>query len=132
MTREEQYDPEKKMPRREDSLGVIAELMREKGFSRIVRFDGSWEGNTLPGGTPNESGTVLTQDGRVFHYWLDWDPNKTAPDGTKGWYTLGENFKDPQTGEPYPLFREVLPESESYPKPDDEAFLRAMRELGLA
>ena len=120
------------MPRREDSLGVIAELMREKGFSRIVRFDGSWEGNTLPGGTPNESGTVLTQDGRVFHYWLDWDPNKTAPDGTKGWYTLGENFKDPQTGEPYPLFREVLPESESYPKPDDEAFLRAKRELGLA
>jgi hypothetical protein len=131
-TSEEKYDPEKKMPRREDSLEVIAELMREKGFSRVVRFDGSWEGDTLPGGTPNESGMIFTEDGRVFTYWLDWDSDKTAPDKTKGWYTLGENKLYEYEGETLPYFREIPPGNEEYPKLNDSSFIAAKKKLGLA
>jgi len=132
---QERYDPERKMPPREDPHEIISELLREKGISRYVEIEGDWEGDILPGGTPNESGNILTEDGKVYTYWLGWDPEKIAPDGIKGWYTLGESFKDPVTGEPHPLFREVTPEEfqEMYKHPleKDPDYLRAKKELGL-
>ena len=110
----------------------FGDLLSEQGIQeKFEPFDTTSEGKVMPGGGVNESGYVLLENGRIFAFWLNWDPEKLAPDGTKGWYTLGENFKDPHTGEPYPLFREVLPDSESYPKPDDLAFLEAKKKLGL-
>jgi len=115
-----------------DSLEALNELMtsllKEQGvIGRWEQLEGATEGGPLPGGVPKLSGIVLTEDGRVFCYWLDWDPDKTAPDGTKGWYTLGEN----RTHVGGSFFEEVLPGSESYPKPHDTAFLAAKRKLGL-
>ncbi len=128
---QEKYDPEKRMPNR-SLVEVISGLLREKGILRYEELDGSSEGDVLPGNVDEVSGAILVDDGRVFCYWLGWDPDKTAPDGTKGWYTLGENFKDPQTGDPYPLFEEILPGSEAYPKPGNSSFIAAKQKLGLA
>ena len=89
---------------------VITELLKEKGITEWELIDGCDEGKTLPGGITEESGTILAKDGKIYDYWLDWDPEKIAPDGSKGYYALGENFKDPVTGELYPLFKEVSPE----------------------
>ena len=133
MSTEDKYDPDKKMPRREDSLAVIAELLKDKGNHRFAFLSVDWEGDTLPGGTPNESGEILTHDGRVFRFWLNWDPEKPAPDGTKGWYTLGENRFFEYEGKKVAYFREILPsEKDEYPKPDDSSFLEAKKKLGLA
>lgn len=131
MTKKEQYDPQKKMPRREDPLHVITELLKEKGINRFAVITMDWEGDTLPGGTPNESGTILTKDGKIYHYWLDWDPDKTAPDGTKGWYSLGENRFFEYKGQKLAYFREIPRENEDYPKPNDPSFLSAKKRLGL-
>lgn len=131
-TKEEQYDPNKKMPQRgEDPLKVITELLKEeKKISCFAFINRDWEGDTLPGGTLNESGTILAKDGKIYDYWLDWDPEKIAPDGSKGYYTLGENFVSERTGKPYPLFREVSPEE--YQKyQDDPSFIAAKKRLGL-
>jgi hypothetical protein len=110
---------------------LLDELFAEQKITKYVIFDGDDEGKVLPRGLTSESGTILTADNRVFRYWLDWDPEKTAPDGTKGWYTLGENFKDSTTGEPYPLFREIKPGTDAYPKPNDQAYVNAKKQLGI-
>ena len=130
-TSEEKYDPEQKMPRREDPLQVITELLKEKGVARFAAIIRGWEGDTLPGGTPNESGMILTQDGKVYTYWLGWDPEKIAPDKTKGWYTLGENKFYEYEGGKIPYFKEIPPGDEEYPKPDDSSYLEAKKKLGL-
>ncbi|OHA71420.1 MAG: hypothetical protein A3E07_01930 [Candidatus Wildermuthbacteria bacterium RIFCSPHIGHO2_12_FULL_45_9] len=137
MTKKEKYDPEGIIPDQKSQHDVIARLLREEhGINRYEEIDGDAEGDILPGDIPNESSAILTADGRVFYLWLDWDPEKEPPAemkalGVKGWYTLGEDFKDPHTGEPYPLFREVFPGNEAYPNPDDQAFIRARKELDL-
>lgn len=106
---------------------IIATLLKGQGIvGPWVAFGTINEGKHLPDEVESESGMILTQDGRVFTYWLGWDEDKIASDGTKGWYTLGENFKDPQTGEPHPLFREVKPD------PSDSSFLTAKKKLGIA
>lgn len=110
---------------------LMTSLLKERGIvGHWTAFGTINEGKMLPG-MESSSGMLLTEDGRVFTWWLDWDEQKTAPDGTKGWYTLGENFKDPSTGESHPLFHEVKPGTESYPKPDDSSFLAAKKKLGL-
>jgi len=109
---------------------VEAELLKEKGITEYEHLEGTTEGDILPGGVDEVSGTILAKDGKIYHYWLDWDPEKIAPDGSKGYYALGENFKDPVTGELYPLFKEVSPER--YQKyQDDPSFIAAKKRLGL-
>ena len=134
MTTEEkvkQQHPERVFPERTNE-DVVAELLKEKGITEWESLDyGNSEGDVLPGGVYNESGRILTKSGRVYDYWLLWDSEKIAPDGSKGYYSLGENFKDPVTGEPYPLFEEILPGDEGYPKLDDRSFLEAKENLGL-
>ena len=120
MTKEEQYDPLKKLSRKEDPLEVIAELLKGKGIDRFALITMDWEGNTLPGGTPTESGEILTDKGKVFRFWLDWDPTKVSPDGTQGWYTLGEERM---------FFSEIDPLRDRYPT--DKSYLRARKELDL-
>ncbi|MBI2594861.1 MAG: hypothetical protein HYW38_01205 [Candidatus Colwellbacteria bacterium] len=120
-----------------DSLEALNELMtlllKEQGIvGRWEQLQGSTEGGPLPGGIPKLSGTILVEDGHVFTYWLDWDPNKTAPDGTKGWYTLGENDFIEYEGKKLAYFHEILPGDESYPKPDDRSFLAAKQKLDLS
>lgn len=110
---------------------LIGNLLRDLNIKTpYIVFDGSSEGKTLPGGFVNESGELLASDGKAYHYWLDWNDEKNAPDGSKGYYTLGEDFKDPDTKEPYPLFRELKDdEYESYQL--SEGYISARKELGL-
>ncbi|MBI2506679.1 MAG: hypothetical protein HYW00_00880 [Candidatus Colwellbacteria bacterium] len=125
-TKDKVHDPSK-------GGDLVGYLLREMGIEgRHELFDTTSEGKIMPGGGVNESGKLLLEDGRVFTWWLDWDENKTAPDGTKGWYTLGENDFIEYEGKKLAYFYEILPGDESYPKPDNEAFLRANKELGLA
>lgn len=123
-------------PKIDDSLEALNDLMtsllEEHGImGKWEQIEGSSEGRDLPGGVPMLSGTILTEDGRVFSYWLDWDPDKIAPDGTKGWYTLGGNKTYEHEGETLSFFEEVLPDDEGYPKSDDTSFLSAKRKLDL-
>jgi len=136
MTKKEKYDPEGKISPQGDQHKVTADLLQEKGIARYIEIDGDTEGDVLPGDIPNKSGMILTEDGKVYSYWLDWDPEKEPPErkkveGVEGWYTLGENKQYEVKGEVRTFFREIPPESEAYPKPDDYAFLGAKRELGL-
>lgn len=113
---------------------LMVGLCRELGIiGEFTTFDGSSEGEMRPG-VCAESGKILTKEGKIYHYWLDWDPEKIAPDGTKGYYSLGDNRKSPRTGEPYPFFREATPEEyrkyqkhpEGYPE-----YIAAKKKLGL-
>ncbi len=63
---------------------IIDRLLTEKGIRRYVIFDEDEEASeVLPGGVYPVSGHVLTAEGRVFHYWLDWHADQ-------GDYNLGE------------------------------------------
>ena len=63
---------------------IIDRLLAEKGITRYVPFDGSEEASeVLPGGIYPVSGLVLTDEGRLFHYWLGWHADKND-------YTLGD------------------------------------------
>lgn len=114
------------------SSQICAELLRERGVVEYVYVFGAREGRILPSGIEDECGMILTKDGRVFAYCLEWDPEKKAPNGSKGWYTLGENRFYEYGGKKTPHFQEIHPGDESYPKPDDSSFLAAKRKLGLA
>ena len=48
------------------------------------------EGDVLPGNYEAKSGCFVTKQGKVYDYWVEWDPEKIAPHGSKGFYTLGE------------------------------------------
>ena len=61
----------------QQTRAIIDRLLAEKGITRYVRFGGSEEASeVLPGGIYPVSGYVLTAEGRVFHYWLDWHADK--------------------------------------------------------
>jgi hypothetical protein len=90
--RVKQEQPNRVFPRRE-TYELVGELLKEQGIKKFVPLDGDAEGDVLPGGVYNESGIVLSSDGKVYQFWLDWDDEKIAPDGSKGYYTLGENDK---------------------------------------
>lgn len=114
------------------SSEVCAELLRERGITEYAYIFGVREGRKLPGGIEDESGMILVKDGRVLAYWLDWDLDRTAPDGTKGWYTMGENRFHEYGGERISYFREYSPGDKEYPKSDDGSFLAAKKKLGIA
>ena len=63
---------------------IIDRLLAEKGITCYVILDEDEEASKkLPGGIYPVSGTVLTDEGRLFHYWLDWHADKND-------YTLGD------------------------------------------
>lgn len=51
------------------------------------------EGRELPTGFEDESFFVLTKDGKWQCHSLDWDDKKIAPDGSQGYYVLGEGHE---------------------------------------
>ncbi|MAG59798.1 hypothetical protein CMO96_03360 [Candidatus Woesebacteria bacterium] len=68
---------------------IFDRLLAEKGIGRYEIFTGDEEASEiLPGGIYPQSGSLLTGDGRVFHFWLSWDKLKHD-------YTLGEDEIDP-------------------------------------
>lgn len=94
---------------------LLVSLFNTQGITgRWVHFTASSspEDKLLPGNVKRHSGMILTEDGRVFAYELDWDPEKVAPDGSLGWYSLGEKkfLDDGET----PAFREIKPDSKLY------------------
>ena len=48
------------------------------------------EGDILPGNYEAQSGSFVTKDGKVYEYWVEWNAEIMVPDGSKGFYTLGE------------------------------------------
>lgn len=83
------------------------------------------EGKPLPGGYEEISGCILTKNEKVYDFWVKWDSQKTAPDGSLGYYSLGDTT---YTRGGIPYFEEIS--SETYDKirssPD---YLRAKEKL---
>lgn len=52
---------------------VIGRLLAERGIHRHATFLTQGEGKQLPGAIESLSGFVLTGDGEVHGFWLDWD-----------------------------------------------------------
>ena len=72
--------------------------------SEFELFGLQHEGKPLPGGFEEESGHILTMDEKVYDFWLKWDPAKTAPNGSLGYYTVGDTVV---RSDGIPFFREV-------------------------
>ena len=93
---------------------VVDRLLAEKGFRRYVIFDEDEEASEiLPDGIYPVSGAVLTDEGRVFRYWLDWHADQDD-------YTLGEADG---------FWSEV--DISEYEDDPDEYYQAAKRKLGL-
>jgi len=113
--------------RAKERASLFRDLFAEKGITEFVMFGGSGEGKKLPGGMESESGAVLSSDGKVYRFWLDWDDEKTAPDGSKGYYTLGENDKIVIDGVEHSYFEEKDPKEYE----NDSSYISARKKLGL-
>lgn len=90
---------------------IIKRLLKAKGIKKYVILDAIDEASeVLPGGIFPVSGEILTDKGKIYHYWLDWDEKKqdyslgdvTLPDGTVDdyWreadeYEYSQSQKDP-------------------------------------
>ncbi|MFH1584715.1 MAG: hypothetical protein ABIB12_01135 [Patescibacteria group bacterium] len=105
--------------------GEVAQslLQEESGLKEFVAFRSFPEGEYLPAGSngawiENISVSVLTPDGAVRDYFIGWDENKTAPDGTDGYYKLSSPG--------------VSWSQESLTRyQDDICYIRARKQLGL-
>jgi len=96
---------------------ILAELLEERGVTEHVAFHQSGEGLELPSGFETSSFLVLTPDGTLWDYYLDWDPEKLNPDGEKGYYKLREPWD------------RTVEESDSLWR--DPQYLRARKQLNL-
>ena len=67
---------------------ILADLLCRSGTVEYQAFDDVGEGHTLPTGLETMSWKVLTKDGVVRDYFLEWDPAGTAPDGSAGYYQI--------------------------------------------
>ncbi len=113
----------------EDTQDILKRLFQDKGIDKFALISIVGEGYYSPAGEESVSGEVLTSDGKIFSFWLEWDENKIDHQGFKGDYTLGENFIDSE-GNASSFFREVsLEEYERYKEHPD--YLEACKELGL-
>lgn len=93
------------------SLQIIQRLLREKGIHKYEILHFIHEASeVLPGGIFPVSGKILTDKGKLYYFWLDWDEKKqdyslgdvTLPDGTVDdyWseadqYEYAQQLKDP-------------------------------------
>jgi hypothetical protein len=67
------------MPARTPESRAIRRLLAARGIPRYALFLTQREGKALPNGLEALSGFVLTPDGAVHGFWLDWDPTAAAP-----------------------------------------------------
>jgi hypothetical protein len=93
---------------------IIDELLKERGVNVYATFGDHDEGGPMPTGIYNWSTLVLTPDGKLWDYFLDWDPEKINSDGEKGYYKL----------------REPRERSSEYFK-SDPYYLRARKQMNL-
>lgn len=101
---------------------VAQELLKEQGTTKFAAFQECPEGEYLPAGSNGAwletmSWAVMTPNENVRDYFIGWDENKIAPDGSKGYYVL-EN-------------RPLWSQQTIYDYRDDPHYLRARKELGL-
>lgn len=75
----------------EDAIG---DQLARFGITGYVEMDGESEGRVLPSGAEEGTGvgdasmTFVASDGNIYTIWLRWNPDKTAPDGSRGYYEL--------------------------------------------
>lgn len=69
---------------------VFRELLQERGITKYADVYSTAEGTEFPSGLEMHAFWILTPDGKLWDYTIDWDPEKIAPDGSKGYYTLIE------------------------------------------
>ena len=73
---------------------AIGDQLARVGIPEYVELGGDYEGNLLPSGSEENSGIesismiFLAPNGNIYDVWLGWNPDKTAPDGSRGYYEL--------------------------------------------
>lgn len=83
---------------------ILRRLLGIKGIKKYVSFNIIEEPTEiLPGGIYPYSGRILTIDGRLFSFWLDWDDKKQD-------YILGRDILKPD-GSIYSFWHEVDPKA---------------------
>ncbi|MDP3724428.1 MAG: hypothetical protein Q8R11_02215 [bacterium] len=100
---------------------ILKRLLREKGIEKYEIFHYIEEASeVLPGEIFPVSGNILTREGKVYSFWLDWDEKKqdyslgdvTLPDGTVDHYWSEEvdpfDHKATQKNPQYQLARKKL------------------------
>jgi hypothetical protein len=55
------------------SAAAVHGLIAERGLGRFATFYEVGEGDFHPDGTESTSGYVVTEDGREFYFWMEWD-----------------------------------------------------------
>ncbi|MDP2641368.1 MAG: hypothetical protein Q8P39_02400 [Candidatus Yanofskybacteria bacterium] len=100
-----------------DQGDILSEFLKTKGITTYTTFWVSSEGKELPTGLESMGFWVLTLEGTVQIYSVDWDENKTAPDGSKGYYIVHPETSWSETD---------IAKEEKNPN-----YLRARKELGL-
>jgi hypothetical protein len=53
---------------------VLRHLIREQGIGQYALFFVSGEGDETPDGVEEASGYLVDETGRVYSFWLGWDP----------------------------------------------------------
>ncbi len=112
------------------SWDAVSDQLARFGITAYVELHSEDEGRILPSGAEEGSGvgdvsmTFLASDGNGYDVLLRWNPDKTAPDGSKGYYELESPMYgvDKQTGkktlkwvpwiEGQPIPREPIPREE--------------------
>lgn len=69
---------------------IFRGLLQEQGITRYASVYSTSEGKDLPSGLEICSFWILTPDGKLWDYTIDWDLEKPNPDGEKGYYKLAE------------------------------------------
>ena len=87
------------------TFDAIGDQLARFGITAYVEMDSEGEGRILLSGAEEGTGIldasmeVVASDGNLYTVWLNWNPDKTAPDGTKGYYELDSpHFANEATG----------------------------------
>lgn len=84
----EEYDFVERDKWGKDQDDILDELLKEQGITEYAIEGGSDEGGQLPTKLETCSWIILLSNERILGFWLDWDPKRIAPDGSKGYYRL--------------------------------------------
>ena len=68
---------------------IIRNLLAKRGITRYALFLTQYEGKALPGDVESISGFVLTSEGDVYGFWLDWDEEADRY-VLDPWYAVGD------------------------------------------
>ena len=74
-------------------VDAVGDQLARFGITAYVVLHQTGEGQILPS-EPDGSGVedinviLVASDGNIYNVWLRWNPDKTAPDGSRGYYEL--------------------------------------------